>query len=408
MNKKIRILNNICYIIMEILVMTVLFLFPQALINEGNMIRYYGIIILCMLAISDYILKIYCDNFIIYILGHSAFFFIILIAGFPFVEMIPLELIALFQLIFSVYYWGSEIWSSSIKLLKMPLYPVLTFILVEIISTAMKLGPIIIISYLLGFIFMILYFTILHFTNMLDFFDRNTESKNTPFTKVFRMNTKYKAVLFVLSFVLILITNMPQALRVLRYLWYGIRYLFSLLLWLLLRPGKLESLPEPDNEVPGDGPDLPPLQAPNPYVQFLFSLIAYIITLTTIAVLIYILYLWFIALLNRNIRKMDMIDFIEPIVKNDKRKIVKRKKLSSLLTGKTNNLKIRRIYYKKIKGYKDNLIVVAPYDTPEEINDKIEAKTETSISNLTKLYEQARYGSKELTKDDVEKAKSDK
>lgn len=411
MNRKIHLFNDYCYILMEILIMATIFLFAQSLLKETLTINYAGIIILCFLAITDYVLKMYCKNLFIYILGHAVFLPIILIAGFSLEELIPLGLIIIFQFIICLRYWSTEANSLTVNQLKISLFAVLVFIVIELYYTIMELNQLYVITYSLGLTFITLFFVRLFLSNMLDFFNSNEESKNAPFLKIFKMNSIYNVMLFAFTIILIIFTNITQVGRLIQYLLYGAKYVITALLRIFFSLfHNAEPLPEPEPIVVEDVPldeAVPP--DTNPILDFIMDAIAFIFILITLAIILYLIYLFFRPIVKRKIAKADTTDYTEQIFQAKKRKIHgTRKPLLSLFAAKTNNLKIRRIYFKKIKGFKDNVIHLSNDDTPREINEKIKAKTDASINKLTNIYEQARYGERELTKEDVEKAKSDK
>lgn len=412
MNRRLNLVNDLCYILMEILIMTILFLFLQALVNRNLPLRYTGIILIGLLAFINYFLIMYCKNFLLFLIGHFALFGIIFIAGLPVIDTISFVLLTVFLLLASIEFWKTEIVTSKQILLEIPLFAIIVFIAIEIICRIQKLNQLLPVSFSLGLTFIVLYFIRYYLTNMLKFIYGNVDSRNTPFRKIFIMNSTCIGIFLLSSVATILMINVNQMSKVSVYLFGWIKYLFIALMRLISHLNTPDSLPETDTI---ENPTVTPTEIPtdfittselNPIINFIVNAISFLCFTAFIILLIYLIYRGFKALMKRYLPKSDAIEYTETIYKAYKKgNTNKRNNNTSLFTFKTNNQKIRKIYFKKIKDYKDSQIEITPYDTPGEINKKILAKTNDSVDTLTDVYEQARYGEDELTKNDVQKAK---
>jgi hypothetical protein len=156
MNRKISYANDICYILMEVLLMSVLYLLPQAIISKNSM-RFSGIMIIGLLAVIDYLLKMHCRNFILFLAGHFMLIPLLFLIPFHFVESIALIILAIILLMNSIEYWKTEIVTAKADLLPMPLMAIILFIVIEIISRIFKLNQMLNLSFFFGLAFIFLY-----------------------------------------------------------------------------------------------------------------------------------------------------------------------------------------------------------------------------------------------------------
>jgi hypothetical protein len=296
-------------------------------------------------------------------------------------------------------------------LLPMPLMAIILFIVIEIISRIFKLNQMLNLSFFFGLAFIFLYFIRSFLSGMLKFIYQNVDSKNTPLGKIFLMNGTGYGVLLLLAGLLIILANISQTSRIFIYIWYGLKAVLIRLFRLI--PASHEPVVQTQSEMPEVTPginqimpDIP--EKVNPVIDVVSNVIGVILLIAAVLFLLYSVYRIIKALLKRYQPKLEVIEYTEAIESEKSRPVNMRKFITSLRSGLTNNQKIRKIYTKKVKGYQKSLISITPYDTPREINDKISTKLNESMEPLTDLYEQARYGEKELTKEAVAKAKDAK
>lgn len=119
------------------------------------------------------------------------------------------------------------------------------------------------------------------------------------------------------------------------------------------------------------------------------------------AFFIYVIYLIikFISMYFRKASHGNEIIEKTEIVISEKTK--KNKKLFSIFTAKDNNEKARRFYKKKIQSYKGTFINIDNSDTPIDIEQKIKHKSGDNLSELTALYEAARYGNEIISNSEL-------
>lgn len=84
---------------------------------------------------------------------------------------------------------------------------------------------------------------------------------------------------------------------------------------------------------------------------------------------------------------------------------LKREKKEPKRLFKTNSDKVRKIYRQRVYKYHKD-ITLDKYKTCDEIKANIYEETSDDIADLTEIYEQVRYGDKEITPELVKKAKS--
>lgn len=138
--------------------------------------------------------------------------------------------------------------------------------------------------------------------------------------------------------------------------------------------------------------------------------VSVLIIAVTIFVLISIIQFIYKNLLNRNKnRKVNQKrEFI--ITKEEVSDRIKTKLKVSLnswrkLIYKTNRDKIRSIYYKTVIQYKKKGVKVEQSNTPRDIENNIYIASKVRLREATEIYEAARYGKEEPTKDMLERIK---
>jgi hypothetical protein len=86
---------------------------------------------------------------------------------------------------------------------------------------------------------------------------------------------------------------------------------------------------------------------------------------------------------------------------------LKKSTVVSLFTGNTNRIKIRRLYYRAVRGYRTRGVAVSGSDSPAEIRDKIREKAGRDLSGATHLYEKARYARNDCTREELAQFKTE-
>lgn len=71
----------------------------------------------------------------------------------------------------------------------------------------------------------------------------------------------------------------------------------------------------------------------------------------------------------------------------------------------SNRKKIRKIYYKTVIGYKNKTTKITEYNSANEIASQIKHTSNKDITDITNIYEKARYGKLECSDEDVNKIK---
>ena len=97
---------------------------------------------------------------------------------------------------------------------------------------------------------------------------------------------------------------------------------------------------------------------------------------------------------------------LEDVIKEIKNKAEKFKVKLNLPFNTSNRSKIRKLYHKLIKSYNTTEMSTYKFNTPMEIESEIRRDLEKNIYEATIIYEKARYGDAESSKEEVEKMKS--
>ena len=413
MNRRMNLAKDFSYIIMEILLMSVVYMLPQAIVTKGQSMNLWGFPFLCVIALSDYFLKIKCPNYILFLAGHLIPIPLVLALSFSLAEKITLTALIIIIFIGAVSYWKEEADTSRRKILDMSLISITLFVLADINCSLLKLPVLLRITLIMGIVFMVLFFLRFYLTNLQQFIDTNTGSKSIPFQKVFFMNTGCNIIMLLAALSLFLFVNLLDIGKLSAYLGYGLRYILKIILRLFQRKSAPDDLTAPENAVlptPAPAGLTPPQDAqPNPLLMFLLKLLSYAVFIAFVAFLLYTVYRSIQYFMKRHLQKTDIIEFTEAIDGKPKgKKSGQRKVVPGRLAVKTNNQKIRRIYYNRIRYFQKCLVEVQHQDTPEEIKERIRSKTGCGVDKLTNLYEQARYADVQLNREDVEAAKKSK
>lgn len=412
MNKRILFATDMCYIIMKSLLLTVTYLFYLAMINQGAL-DYSGVLMIISIVIVDYLLKLISRDFIFYLLGHVVFIPIILFLNFSAIEDVGLIGVVVLSSLGSISFWKSEVDTRRQNKLQFSLSGIVLFILIEVISGSLGYQALTRLTLFMGLGFILIYYVKSYFNSILDFFIANAEIKNVPFQKIFILNSGLSLILLLSSLFLLLITYITNLSSVIGFLG---RALGNLLVGIIRRMTSRVETPslnpvvteEPTPEPQIDWNQLVGEQEANPVVEFILNLIVKVLFIGLILLFLYLLYHYLKFYLRRYRPKTDVIEYTEAITHTVKAKKLNKNRFTSIFTSLTNNQRIRRIYYKRIKYYQKCLVEVTSYDTTGEIDQKVKSKTNDTIHSLTHIYEQARYGDQELSSQDVARAKSAK
>ncbi|MDR3645578.1 MAG: DUF4129 domain-containing protein [Clostridia bacterium] len=75
---------------------------------------------------------------------------------------------------------------------------------------------------------------------------------------------------------------------------------------------------------------------------------------------------------------------------------------AAFIPGASNAVKIRRLYYRAVKRFRQKGVSIERSDSPPEIGGKIASRMKTDVSDATRVYEKARYSSEECTRKDLD------
>lgn len=153
----------------------------------------------------------------------------------------------------------------------------------------------------------------------------------------------------------------------------------------------------------------------NPVIKFILEALKVVMWIIVIAILLYLVVMLVISIVNF-IKSLDMNK-----TKKEKRETVIPFKTSAVklknsvekiknniydITDTSNKRKIRRIYEHFVEGHRKRGIQINQSYTPYEIEDSISKNTESSINEITAIYENARYGNEDCTVEDLKKIKN--
>jgi hypothetical protein len=139
-------------------------------------------------------------------------------------------------------------------------------------------------------------------------------------------------------------------------------------------------------------------------VIFIWIVIA-VITLFVLAILLRLLFN-LIRYFQKNIKEETRSVFS---FKETKARMMERLKplrgIGNGIQGSSNSIKIRRLYFKAIQRFNHAGTDIRGCDAPVEISEKVKQKANRDISDVTELYEKARYAKDECTVEELKAAK---
>ncbi|MBR2264248.1 MAG: DUF4129 domain-containing protein [Firmicutes bacterium] len=261
--------------------------------------------------------------------------------------------------------------------------------------------PVIIAVFIVQIVAYLVYF---HQMNIHDTLEVNTESASQSIKKINRLNSKV-IWMFVIVLLILIGVGVLARLDVIftmagRGLLAGLRFVLSF----LFRGGKTEAEARPVyvDEAGGQGD---PNTVPDDYVTWpIWLILEKIMFVLGVIVILFLIGYIFYRLYQRF--KMDRVeedvlsDYADTTVFVERVKPEKRERRSLRdLFNVTNDKKVRRMYQKKIQRRIKAGDKITAADTPRQIVEIVKAE---DLTQITEVYERARYSDIPITKEDVQ------
>lgn len=134
-------------------------------------------------------------------------------------------------------------------------------------------------------------------------------------------------------------------------------------------------------------------------------ILQYLIMFAILCFLIFVFYHLIRYLYEKKIviRENSQILIDETEIKLERMK----RKTKAVYIVKNNNDKVRKVFYKMVSFYRKRDLSITAADTPVQIQGKVEYRSGINMRELTTLYEQARYGNRQMTTEEVVRAKKE-
>lgn len=380
----------------------------EFLLNDSSF-SIFPVIFIGIAVILDFILRKYTKNLVIYLILHLLPIALLFIPGLPLYGCIILALEYAYVYYNSVIYWKNDGLDKHSHTIILPTETVLFYILIFLHSFYGLSNELTRYVYISGFIFFILSLLIKYFDKiMLETLTAEGNKRTLP-TNAYSLNSTLVALF--IGFIILTALGIAITLSDTSFNFIGtiLKYIGSFIVYLLTLLPKWKEDSSSTTEASGKenlssgGPGY--IEASeNPIANAIFIVIQIFIYILIIAGIIYLVYSFFKQYMYRTKKEEDIIESTtakDTISKTPRTTSAFRKFFSSMSV----NERIRKIYYKKVTDLRKQNLTVKKSNTADEISAAAKSQTNTSIDELTDIYQKARYGCNELTKDDLARCK---
>ena len=350
----------------------------------------------------------YCFHPVLYILLHCLFWIPAWLIPFTHIEYRYL----FFVLLFFEFMNAIRVWRTPIEkeYNEVPWQLVLCVTILYIITNAYKMHSIATIIYYIGILVVLLHFVRLFIAGINRLLTKADQATSMPVRKIFLTNilifTFFLITVAVVTIVLLysnadeLFAAFGDALiRLIRLIIRIVSFVTTVISALFAKDRKI-NIPDAREKLDDSWRAM---KEPSLLAQILDGIIM-IISIFIVIYIIYRIIVKFIKIFTK--RYSTDTDVVVRLSKPRKTEHIKKPQMPFYEQMKEyfandNATKIRRGYRITIKGYR--LTNLHCSDTPMHIADKVNAAKDEDISELTDVYEKARYSSEEITYDDVQK-----
>lgn len=404
MMKKVTSINNLLTFFIEFLVFYISIFEGMILLKHDSFI--FPFIILPFL-IASYFMRKFINNIIAFLISHILLYCVCLFLPLDTSEKTLIILSLTIITILDFKFWSKH---SLVKdFVNSPnIFFESFFIIVLIHGTIVNSKEIIILSYVLGLLFLLLKFITNYLDNLEVYIARNSDVKNVPIKQLIGLNS---SIFFIIIFFIFILLAIVKILNLEKYLYAPFEPILSFLkialaalfkyLFSIASDSSNPSFSQAEETIPIEtSTALGGNSVVTQILETLFNIFVFLLVLFFCYLAIKIIYYYLKNNFSKNNIKTDKIEYLnsEKIIDNEE-KITS--KIS--LKPKNNNEKIRKIFYKRVR--KNKKLNINNKLTAKEISNKISKNDNVSLEELTTLYEKARYSNIDCSNEDVEKAK---
>lgn len=390
--------------------LTYIILFTTVLtISQDNIPTPFCLIGIPFILIYYLMIQHFCFQPILYIFFHIIAWIPVMMIPFTYMEYRYLYVFMLIlENIHAIKIWRNKI-DHPYEEIPWPLLTIVSFLYIA--TSAQHMDNLSMIIYYLGLGILVLHFIRLFITGLNRLLSAANQATTMPLKKIIITNTFLFLFFLIILFTLCIITrhsDITQKLsiigqfltNILRFIVYAITYIITLLNAIFAQDRQREEIQSAEKNLESAFGDLGET-----------SLLAQI--LDAALMIFFILFITFIifriivfvikAFTKQHTQDTDLIiQLSKPreTVKLPKKNKSFFKRIREFFKN-DNASKVRRGYRLKIKSYKP--AIFKKQDTPTEISTRIKSTYNEDISELTQIYEKARYSNEEITFEDVQK-----
>lgn len=368
-----------------------------------------GLAILLFAITADTLSRIFAKNLIFYMIAHLISFGIFFIPYFSIADRIILGIIIAYIFVNSIQYWVKNDVAGKIHSIYLPQETLILYVLILIHSFYALSRHLTIYVYIAGVLFFALSLLNRYYDKILLNL-HSAEVANKQYSgNIYSLNSAL--VGFFLIFIIMVIAGLSLVLseNSFNFIGKGLKFILRMVISLI---SLMITKKEPQS---GGGTAPPPSLSENaafeqiesndnPVADAIFLIFQIVVYIAIFSGILYSLYHFFREHLYRNAIPEDEVKTIDND-KNERKKALKKTRFSELFQAASINDKIRRIYFKKINSLQDSRFILKQSNTPDEISSMAKEIKNTSVDELSEIYNFARYSNYPLNKDDLAKCK---
>lgn len=389
-------------------VLSVFYLYLSEILNVRHPVNNpIGVIFIFVTAIIDYISRKKCSNLVLFTIIHALMIPCFIMLPLPLSEKLALGGYTVLIFCFAYRFWTNENTTKTICSTEAPAEILILIVPMYIHSAYFLSGTLTMYILCATVVFLGLHFINIFLNRLLIYILSIPSGSVVPLNKVIRTNLLSIAVVMIVGTVLIssFITLTEEGNEIILLL----KQLIPILGFFLtncvscMKTGGEEFVEEETTRETHDMvEDVAPYLVGNKWIGMISNILKIIVLIAFFAFLIYLIVQFFREYMHKGTKNTDIIERADAKVFDKKTGTTR---TFSILRPRNNNEKIRKIYKKRMSSYNGTVIDIRDTDTPWKINDKIQHKISEDNAELTKLYEQARYGKEILSDKSVSKAK---
>lgn len=392
-------------------ILSVFFMYLREVFSGSPAGSYLGVAFIFATFFIDYAARAFCSNLITYLVIHIAMIPAAFLLHLPLPDMVVVGAYLSLLFYLALRFWTSENTSKAMCSTAIPSEVLILIVPFYIHSYYFLSGSLSAFILWVSILYLGLYYISIFLNKILTYTLSIPSGSVLPLKKILTTNISILALVLLMAVILICITTAAAGRNSSLLLFIG--YFFQKIGRAFFRcVSYFEGNPA---ETPVQEPTLPEQESyidltedvtkdlhGNEIIMLISNILQTLFLIALVAFLLYLCYQFFKTYMHKGTRENDIIE-------KTPEKVTESRKKS---TGKTfwfhirnNNERARKLYRKKIQTYQGTAITIVPSDTPEQLSKKIRHKTSEDVSDLTELYEKARYGETPLSDKELARVK---